>query len=266
MSTSTPQLTERQRRERTFYDLYGSRLATREVVSFAPILGKERRPWNPYWRVFELARERFDHGSRLLDFGCGWGSNTVVFAKIGYQVDCFDLSPENVAITSALASKYDLSLKITAQVMPAEALSYPDNTFDCVVGVDILHHVDIVPAVTEAHRVLKSGGKAIFCEPLMQSVFDTLRNSRAGRRLRPNAWSFERHITEDERKLDASDIKAIRAVFPNLEVEPFRILSRLETVVPSYTSQLERLDRLLRIIPGFSWWRGTGVLIMTREA
>ena len=259
------QVTERQQREREYYDTYGSQRASQVQVDFDPISGTERRPWNPYWRVFELAKERFKPGGRLLDFGCGWGSNTVVFAKIGYTVDGFDISPKNVEATRTLAGRYGLGDRVTAQVSPAETLPYPDKTFDLVVGVDILHHVDIARAIVEVRRVLKVGGTAIFREPLVQPMFDAFRNSPLGQWIAPNKPSFERHITEDERKLNPADMAILRATFPELEIESFRMISRLDVLLPSQTMRLEKLDRALSAIPGFTWTRGTGIIVMTRE-
>ena len=259
-------ITERQQRERAYYDAFGSHLASHDEVSFEPISGQERRPWNPYWRVFELAQAHFAPGARLLDFGCGWGSNTVVFAKIGYRVDGFDISPKNVETTRALASQYGMGDRVTAQVSPAETLPYADAVFDAVVGVDILHHVDIARAIAEVRRTLKIGGCAIFREPLEQPIFDRLRNSPAGRWLRPNSPSLEQHITEDERKLDSGDLTRIRGAFPSLRIESFRMLSRLEALLPDQGRRLEKIDHALTVLPGYAWWRGTGILVMTRES
>lgn len=259
------QVTERQQRERAYYDAYGAERASRDHVSFEPVIGDERRPWNPYWRVFELAKERFTPGARLLDFGCGWGSNTVVFAKIGYRVDGFDISSTNVESTNALAARYGLADRVTAQVSPAETLPYPDQTFHMVIGVDILHHVDIARAILEVRRVLKVGGTAIFREPLVQPVFDAFRNSPLGQWIAPNNASFERHITEDERKLNVTDVATLRATFPSLTIESFRMMSRLDVLLPSQTMRLEKLDRTLSAIPGYTWTRGTGIIVMNRE-
>ena len=64
------ELTDRQRREREFYEEYASRRRDEEV-DFDPVLGKERRPWNPYWYVYEAAVNFFSSPEqKLLDFGC----------------------------------------------------------------------------------------------------------------------------------------------------------------------------------------------------
>ncbi|MDX2159591.1 MAG: class I SAM-dependent methyltransferase [Hyphomicrobiaceae bacterium] len=257
------QLTERQRREREYYDQYSQR-AGRDI-DFSPIDGTERRPWNSYWRLFELIQQEFRPGARLLDFGCGWGTNTVVFARIGYQVEGFDISQQNVASTLELARQYGVADRVGASIQAAEALTFPDNHFDVVAGVDILHHVEVGPAMRECHRVLKPGGKAFFREPLYSALFDPVRNWGPVRAAVPNSRSFERHITDDERKLDNRDLRAIRSVFPHCRIEHSRITSRLAVLAPGLSTSLERADRLLARLPGARLASGTGIIVLTKE-
>ena len=62
-------LTERQKRERDFYDQFAKKSESCEVA-LDPVLGKESRPWNSYWYVYEMARAYFESGQcKLLDFG-----------------------------------------------------------------------------------------------------------------------------------------------------------------------------------------------------
>jgi 2-polyprenyl-3-methyl-5-hydroxy-6-metoxy-1,4-benzoquinol methylase len=258
------QVTGRQQRERDYYDVYGPQRALRDTISLEPVDSPQRRPWNPDWRIVDLVKDCNTPGARLLDFGCGWGNNTVVFAKLGYAVDGFDISPGNIEATRRRAAAYGVSERVRAQVAAAETLPYADGTFDVVVGVDILHHVDIPKAIAEVHRVLRRGGTAIFREPMQQPVFDLARNSALGRWAVPIKASFERHCTADERKVSAADLRAMRGAFPSLRVESYRILSRLDVLLPSRTEQLEKLDRALTALPGYAWWRGTGIFVMTR--
>ena len=49
---------------------------------------------------------------------------------------------------------------------PTEILPFPDNTFDRIVMVDALHHVeDAYSTLTELWRVTKAGGRIIIEEP-----------------------------------------------------------------------------------------------------
>lgn len=261
-------LTERQRRERAYYDEYARRTAP-DALSFRPVLGGERRPWNAYWFVAGLVRDARGAGTqRLLDFGCGPGNYGVMFAKLGYDVFGFDISPVNVETARALAEKYGLADRTRFSQGIAERLEYPDDFFDLVVGIDILHHVDIPVAIREVLRVLKPGGRAVFKEPVEAPVFDRLRNTRLGRWLVPKEVSFDRHVTEDERKLTGADLATIRAAVPSLTVHRFRVLSRLDALCGRRlqwrgSSVLEMVDaKLLRFLPVAERVAGEAVLVI----
>jgi len=260
-------LTERQLRERDYYDHFVARSVV-DVGSLAAVRGEERRPWNPYWFVTEMVRERFTTSTqRLLDFGCGPGTYSVQFAHLGYRVTGFDVSPGNVETARALAARYGMSERTRFDVGVAEALDYPSSHFDIVVGIDILHHVEVASAVAECLRVLKPDGIAIFKEPVAVPLFDRLRNSRLGCAIRPKDVSFDLHITEDERKLTPADLRLIGAMW-SVEEHRFRVFSRLDALIGERfktvagASRLEIVDgQLMRVLPMLRVLGGSVVLL-----
>jgi SAM-dependent methyltransferase len=60
-------------------------------------------------------------------------------------------------------------------VCDAQRMPFPDNAFDNLVMVDVLHHIESpLSFFQEAQRVLRPGGRLIFCEPAitpLSSVF-----------------------------------------------------------------------------------------------
>lgn len=263
------ELTPRQYRERQFYEEYSRRTAPPEV-SLDAILGSERRPWNAYWVVCELVMRHFQsRKQKLLDFGCGPGTYSLPFARGGYEVFGIDISRNNIAIATRLAAKYGLEERTHFAVGPVEKLFYPPEFFDLVVGIDILHHVDVRRAITECHRVLKPGGVALFKEWIEVPVFDRLRNTKLGKRLVPNTWSYERHVTADEKKLTADDLKAIGALYRDMSIRRFRLLARLEGFVSKRWKQapaiLSKIDaRAFRLFPFLQRLGGEIVLTMRK--
>ena len=103
-------------------------------------------------------------GKKVLDLGCGAGETSVYFALQGADVYACDIAEESVALATRLAEKF----KVNAHFATADSsdLPYPDQQFDFVFGNGVLHHVELSSAAKEVHRVLKSGGKALFIEPL----------------------------------------------------------------------------------------------------
>ena len=264
-------LSTRQLHEREYYDKYVHYSASQQPP-IGPLSLAERRDFNPYWYVIRVVKEEFRSPTqRLLDFGCGPGRYGVMAAQIGFEVFGFDISIQNVLASRALAAEYNVGARTHFSQGVAEALCYLDNFFDVIAGIDILHHVDIPVAVRECHRVLKPGGLAAFKEPLEAAVFEPIRKSRLGRWIAPQTASFDRHITEDERKLTREDLAAIQRQFPAMRVERFRLLSRLEVflgdraLTPEGSSRIEPIDRRLLRVPLLKRLAGVGVLVMRKE-
>jgi SAM-dependent methyltransferase len=262
-------LSERQTRELEFYEEF-SELNTPLEVCFDPILGEETRPWNSYWHLIEIVKQNFrSEDQKLLDFGCGKGDLSLIFSKIGYDVFGFDLCPKNIAIAKRLAQQYEMTGRTHFDVSVAEKLDYPADYFDVIVGTDILHHVEISQALSECSRVLKDGGLAIFHEPVRVPAFDVLRETRLGKWLVPKEVSLERHLTEDERKLTADDLDAVRSFGVNSSIQRFLLFSRLAGFIrnPNDTrpSFLEKVDfYLFKPLPFLRRFGGI-VVIMLRK-
>ena len=264
-------LTERQWREREYYEKY-SALNAPQRVSFDPVAGVERRPWNPYWFLCQLVTSCYhSREQKLLDFGCGPGVYSVLFAKLGFQVFGFDISPSNVAIAAELADQYGMSDQTSFTTGVGEHLKYDDETFDVIVGVDILHHVDIARSIKECLRVLKPGGHAVFKEPVEVPVFDALRNTKLCTLVVPKAASLERHITEDERKLTAADLRMIKSLCPDTSVKRFRLFSRLDAfnkqlATSGKSSAIEKLDeQIFRCLPFTKRFGGDLVICLRKQ-
>lgn len=262
--------TARQQREREFYSQFAKRHAD-EPVDFSPIQGLETRPWNPYWRVYQTVQgECTRPGLRLLDFGCGTGAASMVYARMGYQVTGFDICESNIEVSERRAVEYGLERNTQFAVMSAEHLEFADEQFDVVAGIDILHHVEIEPAIREVKRVLRPGGLAVFREFVEVPFFDRFRRSRLMTRWFPREASVDAHRTEDERKLTATDLQLIRNFFPRTEDIRFCLFSRIYRVLrrrrPERACPVERLDaHLFRLVPGLHAWGGELVLKLRKE-
>lgn len=111
-------------------------------------------------RAFELAR--LQPGERVLLVACGTGLD-LEFIPAGVDVAAIDITPTMVERTRRRARH--LSMPVEARVMDAEALAFPDESFNCVVMHLALAVVpDPVATIREAARVLVPGGRV--------SVFD----------------------------------------------------------------------------------------------
>ena len=146
----------------------------RELVHDRKILEDADKVWGRMGRVGEFRIERraqtiieacqIKPGMRVLELGCGTGKFTGYLAQTGAQVTAIDLFEGFLEI----AKRYVDSLNVDFRVGQAENLSgLPDESFDVVCGVSVLHHLEIHPALASMHRVLKRGGRIGFSEPNM---------------------------------------------------------------------------------------------------
>jgi ubiquinone/menaquinone biosynthesis C-methylase UbiE len=261
--------TDRQLREREYYQLYAERFDMTQQIDFSPVISSSRRPWNSYWSVYHYAEDYFKHGFSMLDFGSGPGENALRFAKLGYNVEGFDICESNVLLSNQLFLKYSLGDQGRFQVGLAEALPYTDECFNFIAGIDILHHVDIVKAINECNRVLMKGGVAVFREPLEVPILDAIRNTWPLELIAPKKKSFDLHITEDERKLNKYDLQLIKKIFPKMIVRKYFLFARFDKFFRNgndpHPSFLEKLDSfLIKMFPLLNNLGGVVILILKK--
>ena len=107
-----------------------------------------------------IERLNLKAGETVLDVACGTGNTAVPAAKKGAKVTGIDLAPNLVEQAKERASAEGVDA--TFEEGDAEALPYPDNSFDTVIsmfGAMFAPRPDIVAA--ELVRVCKPGGRIV---------------------------------------------------------------------------------------------------------
>ena len=159
-------------------------------------------------------------GKQILDFGCGHGIASTVFARHGAIVTAFDLSPGYVREAKERAEANGVQVQFV--VADGERLPFADESFVAIWGSAILHHLDLAVSGRELQRVLKPGGVAVFCEPW------------GGNPLLRFARSYlpypGKHRTPDEEPLTPGMLAKLCNVFPELTVEPQQLLGMVGRV------------------------------------
>lgn len=99
-------------------------------------------------------------GRKLLDVGCGNGTDSLLFAEHGFDVTATDFSESGVRILLDRAK--DLTLHIDARLHNTEErFPWDDGSFDVIYAHLALHYFDHATTMTvfrEMRRLLKVGG------------------------------------------------------------------------------------------------------------
>jgi len=103
----------------------------------------------------------FHSGEKVLEIGCGLGTDLIEYAKNDAIVTGIDLHEDQINLTKLNFELRNLSYS-DIKVANAEELPFSDKEFDFVISFGVLHHTpDTQKAINEVFRVLKDDGTAI---------------------------------------------------------------------------------------------------------
>ena len=182
-------------------------------------------------------------GKKALEIGCGTGIFTSIIARSGADITAIELSPELVERARA----ENKAPNVAYRVMNVEKLEFPDDSFDCVYGSSVLHHLNLQAALPEMRRVLKPGGAFVFTEPNMLNPQIMLQK---------NIPALKAYMGDspDETAFFRWQIKGLLldAGFSSVKTEPFdflhpRVPGALAPAVDKLGALLERLPLLKEI-------------------
>lgn len=152
-------------------------------------------------------------GKNLLEVGCGAGIDLVRFAREGVNVTGIDLS--TTAIELARKNIEQNGLNADLRVMNGESMDFPDNSFDVVYAHGVLQYTaDTNKMISEIHRVLKSGGRAI--------VMVYNRNSWLNAMRRVTKVSLEHEDAPVLKKFSIGELKIFLKPFKTYRIIPER--------------------------------------------
>jgi ubiquinone/menaquinone biosynthesis C-methylase UbiE len=149
-------------------DNYWSEQRNNEIY----LRGKDvERGSDEYWNIIESGRLKYIYylpkiltffrngiGTQLLEVGCGMGIDLGYFINQGFKGTGIDLAQEHLR----LAQEFFINKKIKANLFHqnAESLRFPENQFDCVYSLGVLHHTENPQkGIDEIYRVLRPHGR-----------------------------------------------------------------------------------------------------------
>ena len=138
----------------------GSKFAEEEIGSREFFARVEQHRYQTEWHIPEVVNFERWRNRDVLEIGCGLGTDAVNFARAGARYTGIDLTERSIEL---VRRRFDYeNLKADLRVADAEALPFPDASFDLVYSHGVLHHTpDTQRAINEAHRALRPGGAAM---------------------------------------------------------------------------------------------------------
>jgi SAM-dependent methyltransferase len=120
----------------------------------------EEHRYEKEWHIPSAAGFDKTSGLKVLEIGCGLGTDGARFARAGARYTGVDLTEAAVSLARRNFELQNLAGEF--RTADAENLDFADDTFDLVYSHGVLHHTpDTERAVKEVHRVLRPGGRAV---------------------------------------------------------------------------------------------------------
>ncbi len=98
---------------------------------------------------------------KVLDLGCGVGRNCLAVANeykhIDCNIDCVDILEIAIEKLNVYADEYGVSKCINGIVKPIENFAISKDSYDFVIAVSALEHIDSVSSFVDKLKEIKSG-------------------------------------------------------------------------------------------------------------
>lgn len=130
-----------------FWDRHAKRYAKSPVADEAS-----------YQHKLKVTREYLRTDMEVLEFGCGTGSTALLHAPFVKHIHATDVSPKMIEIAQAKSDARQVT-NVDFEVATLDEIDKPDEIYDAVLGLNILHLVDDRDAAIDRVRtLLKPGG------------------------------------------------------------------------------------------------------------
>lgn len=187
-----------------------------------PLYLTEQERYSIYPWLYDAAEFRKHEGERVLEIGCGTGSDLLQFAKNGARATGIDFTEKHVELARHRVGELAVVHQADARHLPFE-----NESFDYVYSHGVLHHSDEPEQIVrEMFRVLRPGGRVNVHVYALWSYITLRGTLRYGRK-----WKLHIENSEAPVHIDLYTGRNLRRLFgPDISIEkyqcePFRFLA-----------------------------------------
>lgn len=161
----------------------------------------------------------------ICDFGCGDGiyACQVALANQNVNVIGIDVSPDLIALARKNAEINKVADRVKFVLADAESYSAAGGSFDLILVLNVLHHLELQAAMSSLIQIAKPGGAFIIQEPIAFSS-----NLQALRDRLP----VPKDVSPDERQLSLTEVEYIQSLLKVERIHYFNLLGRLGRLIP----------------------------------
>ncbi len=111
-----------------------------------------------YQKKLQVTQQYLKPDMEVLEFGCGTGSTAIIHTPYVQHIRAIDISSKMIEIAKGKAEAKNIT-NITFEQLTIEELNVPNETFDVVLGLSILHLLENKEEViAKVHNLLKPEG------------------------------------------------------------------------------------------------------------
>ena len=118
-----------------------------------------------YEEKLQLTRDYFRPDMDVFEFGCGTGSTAIAHAPYVKHIQSIDSSSNMIEIAQSKAEAENIG-NVTFQCLGIDEFNVSDNSFDAVLGLNVVHLMENMDEVfPRVHKLLKPEGVFITITP-----------------------------------------------------------------------------------------------------
>jgi 2-polyprenyl-3-methyl-5-hydroxy-6-metoxy-1,4-benzoquinol methylase len=215
----------------------------------------ERRRYTVEPHILEFANFKDCNNKKILEIGCGIGTDTIMFAKNGGKVTAIDISEKSVEITKKRFEVYGKEADIIAG--NAEDLSkyIEPQTFDLIYSFGVIHHTPNPSAIIDEIKK--------FCdsETLIKLMFYSKFSWKAIEFFIVHSWKFWFNYKKTiqyfaEAQLDCPiaevySLKELKNLFKEFDIIEIKKDYIFPYVIENYIKGEMKRKLIFRIMPNF---------------